>query len=72
MTLTDYYTLFALELATLALLVVPPVVKLFQLIKEGEQDTEAAKRRIAARQLAHAPANLPTLPDVGADPEEQT
>lgn len=70
MTLNDYYTLLSVELVTLALLVVPPVVKLFQLIKEGEQETAAAKRRIAARQLA--PVNLPALPDVGADPEEQT
>ncbi|WP_131770306.1 hypothetical protein [Candidatus Protofrankia californiensis] len=70
MTLTNYYALLALELATLALLVFPPLVQLFQLIHEGEQETENAKRRIAARQLV--PANLPALPDIGADPEEQT
>jgi hypothetical protein len=70
MTLTDYYTLFALELATLALLVVPPVVKLFQLIREGELETENAKRRIAARQLV--PANPAALPDIGPDPKELT
>ncbi|WP_018686978.1 hypothetical protein [Actinokineospora enzanensis] len=70
MTLTGYYTLLTVELVTLTLLVGPPVVKLFQIIREGEQETAAAKRRIAARQLA--PANLPALPDIGADPEEQT
>ena len=70
MTTTAYYTLLALELATLTLLVVPPVVQLFQLIREGEQETEAAKRRIAARQLVSA--NLPALPDIGSEPEEQT
>jgi hypothetical protein len=35
MTLTNYYTLLALELVTLALLVVPPIVKLFQINKQG-------------------------------------
>ncbi|WP_131786572.1 hypothetical protein [Protofrankia symbiont of Coriaria ruscifolia] len=70
MTLTNYYTLLALELATLALLVLPPVAQLFQIIREGEQETEDAKRRIAARALA--PANLPALPDIGPDPEELT
>lgn len=70
MTTTAYYTLLALELATLTLLVVPPVAQLFRLAQEGEQETAAAKRRIAARALV--PANLPALPDIGADPEEQT
>lgn len=70
MTLTTYYALLAVELTALVLLVGPPVVKLFQIVREGEQETEAAKRRIAARALV--PANLPALPDIGADPEEQT
>lgn len=71
MTTTDYYILFALSLATLALLVVPPVVKFFRLIEEGERETEAAKRRIAARQATSV--NLPAvLPDDWPDPQEQT
>ncbi|MGA5426633.1 hypothetical protein ACPCVL_07515 [Streptomyces koyangensis] len=70
MTLTDYYTLLALELATLTLLFVPPVIAVIRMDNEATKEREAAKRRIAARQLA--PANLPAIPDIGADPEEQT
>lgn len=71
MTTFDYYILFALSLATLALLVVPPVVKFFRLIEEGERETEAAKRRIAVRQAASV--NLPTiLPEDWPDPQEDT
>lgn len=70
MTTTDYYTLFALALATLALLIVPPVVKFFRLVAEGEREVEAAKQRIAARQTALA--NLPAVPDDEPDPTEQT
>lgn len=55
----DYYTLLALSLAALALLVGPPVVQLFRLIDEGEKETEAARRRIAARKAA-----MPNLPAV--------
>ena len=68
MTLTDYYTLLALGLITLALLVVPPVVKFIRLIEEGEREVEAARRRIAARQAM--PSNLPAVPDTGPTPEE--
>ncbi|NUL28416.1 hypothetical protein HRW09_02290 [Streptomyces lunaelactis] len=70
MTLTDYYTLLALALVTLAFLTVPPVIALIREDNEATKEREAAKRRIAARQLASA--NLPALPDIGADPEEQT
>lgn len=70
MTLTDYYTLLTVELVTLALLVVPPVIAVIRMDSEATKEREAAKRRIAARQLA--PVNLPALPDIGADPEEQT
>lgn len=70
MTTTAYYTLFALELATLTLLVVPPVVKFFRLVSEGEKETEAAKQRIAARQAAKA--NLPAVLDGEPDPPEET
>jgi hypothetical protein len=69
MTLTNYHALLALELATLALLVVPPALALFRLIREGEQDTEAAKRRIAARALART--NLPAIQGGELDPEEE-
>lgn len=70
MTTTDYYTLFTLALVTLALLVIPPLVKLFRLEAEGQREVEAAKRRIAARQLART--NLPVVIDGDPDPEEQS
>ena len=70
MTTNDYYTLFTLALVTLALLVVPPAVKFLRLVKEGEREFEAAKRRIAARQLARP--NLPAVISGEPDPEEQT
>lgn len=70
MTTIDYYTLFALALMTLALLVVPPAVKFFRLVAEGEREVEAAKQRIAARQTTHV--TLPAVPDDEPDPEEQT
>lgn len=70
MTTPDYYTLFALGLVTLALLVVPPIVKFFRLVAEGEREVEAAKQSIAARQAVHA--NLPAVPNGGPEPEEQT
>jgi hypothetical protein len=70
MTPTDYYTLLALELVTLTLLVVPPVIAVIRMDNEATNEREAAKRRIAARALASA--NLPAVPDIGADPEEQT
>jgi hypothetical protein len=70
MTITDYYTLFTLTLVTLAFLVVPPVVKFIRLIEESERETEAAKRRIAARQATQT--NLPAVPYDWPDPQEQT
>ncbi len=70
MTSTVYYVLLALGLAVLAALAVPPLVKFFRLIDEGELETKAAKRRIAARQLAGT--HLPAIPDSPPDPEEQT
>jgi hypothetical protein len=70
MTTTDYYTLFTLDLTTLALLIVPPIRKLFQLIAEGERDVEAAKQRIAARQSQAA--SPPAVVDSERDPQERT
>lgn len=70
MTTTDYYTLFALALVTLALLIVPPIMKFLRLLEEGEREIEAAERRVAARQTAHA--NLPAVPDDEPAPKEQT
>ncbi|GLZ30645.1 hypothetical protein Lesp02_28340 [Lentzea sp. NBRC 105346] len=70
MTLTDYYTLLTIELVTLALLVVPPVMAVIRMDNEATKEREAAKRRIAARALASA--NLPAVPEVGPDPEEGT
>jgi len=70
MTTTDYYTLFTLALVTLALLIVPPIKKLFQLIAEGERDVEAAKQRIAARQSQAA--SPPAVVDSAPDPQERT
>jgi hypothetical protein len=70
MTTTDYYSLFALALVTLALLIVPPVVKLFQLTAEGEREVEAARQRIAAWQSRAA--SLPAVLDGAPDPQERT
>lgn len=70
MTLTDYYTLFTLALVTLALLVVPPIVKVFQITAEGEREVEAARQRIAARQSQ--PTILPAVLDGAPDPQERT
>jgi hypothetical protein len=70
MTLTDYYTLFTLALVTVSLLVVPPIVKLFQLTAEGEREVEAARQRIAARQIR--PTSLPAVLDGVPDPQERT
>lgn len=70
MTLTDYYALLTLAVVTLALLVVPPAVAFNREDNEATKEREAAKRRIAARQLASA--NLPAVPEVGPDPKEGT
>lgn len=70
MTTTDYYTLLTLALVTLALLVIPPVVKLLQILAEGEREMEAARQRIAARQSQ--PSNLPAVLDSAPDPQERT
>lgn len=70
MTLSNYYALLTVALVTLGLLVVPPAIALIREDNEATKEREAAKRRIAARQLASA--NLPALPDIGADSEEQT
>ena len=70
MTLTAYYALLALELATLAALVVPLVVAVIRMDNDATAERAAAKQRIAERQLAAA--KLPAVPDNPPDPKELT
>jgi hypothetical protein len=70
MSLTDYYTLLAVNAVTLVLLVGPPLLKFMRLISEGQRETEAAKQRIVAGQAA---ATHPLAAwDDEPDPQEET
>ena len=70
MTSTVYYVLLALELVALAVLVVPPVIAVIRMDNEATTERQAAKRRIAARELVAA--KLPAAPDNPPDPKELT
>lgn len=48
----EYYELLAVGWATLALLVVPPLVKFSKFVRDGEMEREAFKQRVAARLAA--------------------
>ena len=59
MSLAVYYTLLALEVVTLVLLVIELFIKFVRVVEQEERETEEFKKRIAARQAANA--NAPAI-----------